>query len=142
VNDAHGHEVGDAILSSSAKLIQSQLGERDILGRWGGEEFIVIQFAQPPDSALQLAERVRAIVHASVHPVAGSVTVSAGVAAWSAEESFDAVLRRADRALYRAKARGRNCTEIARPEPDSEAVAAETVEAVLDPQPSSPAAPS
>lgn len=113
VNDAYGHAVGDAILSSSATLIRSQLGERDILGRWGGEEFIVIVHTEPPDGAEQFADRVRTLVNASVHPIAGAVTVSAGIARWAVGQEFDDVLRRADRALYRAKARGRNCTEVA-----------------------------
>ncbi len=111
INDIHGHLVGDEILVSIAQLIRSQLRARDIVGRWGGEEFLVIIDGGSLASATALANRVRQIVIASVHPVAGSVTLSAGVAVCSPAMPADEAFKSADAALYAAKAAGRNRVE-------------------------------
>ncbi len=111
VNDLHGHLVGDEILVSAAQLIRSQLRARDLVGRWGGEEFLVIIEGGTLENATALANRVRQIVMASVHPVAGSVTLSAGVAVCTADTPVDAAFKAADDALYAAKAAGRNRVE-------------------------------
>ncbi len=111
INDIHGHLVGDEILVSIGQLIRSQLRARDIVGRWGGEEFLVIIEGGSLENATALANRVRQIVIASVHPVAGSVTLSAGVAVCSPAVSADEAFKAADAALYAAKAAGRNRVE-------------------------------
>ncbi len=111
VNDVHGHLVGDEILVSAAQLIRSQLRARDLVGRWGGEEFLVVLEGGTLETATALANRVRQIVMASVHPVAGSVTLSAGVAVCSTDTPADAAFKAADDALYTAKAAGRNRVE-------------------------------
>lgn len=111
VNDAHGHLVGDEVLVSTAQLIRSQLRLHDLVGRWGGEEFLVIIGGGTLADAKMLANRVRQIVNASVHPVAGSVTLSAGIAICSRGEPATAAFRAADAALYAAKSAGRNRVE-------------------------------
>ena len=115
VNDAHGHLVGDEILVSVAQLIRSQLRARDIVGRWGGEEFLVIIEGGTLANATALANRVRQIVMASFHPVAGSVTLSAGVAVCASGMQAETAFKAADAALYAAKAAGRNRVETILP---------------------------
>lgn len=100
VNDRHGHAVGDEVLRGVARLL------RRSLGRWGGEEFLLVVPLAKPD-ALRLAEQLRRDIQAN--QVAGlRVTVSLGVAAYRSGESATSVFARADRRLYAAKRAGRN----------------------------------
>jgi diguanylate cyclase (GGDEF)-like protein len=108
VNDRFGHRVGDEVLASIAQLIKSQLRGGDTVYRWGGEEFLVVASGTGFEAARGLAERVRHIVSASVHPVAGTATVSVGVSTCTAGESLEVALQLADEALYLAKELGRN----------------------------------
>jgi diguanylate cyclase (GGDEF)-like protein/PAS domain S-box-containing protein len=116
VNDSFGHEAGDAVLRRIARLAETGIREADLLARYGGEEFIVLLPNSPPRLAAVMAERIRAAIEQSDFPEAGAigtVTISAGVAGCiPGEESLDEVIRRADNALYRAKANGRNRVEI------------------------------
>ena len=109
VNDRFGHAVGDRVLRRVAQAAASALRGSDMIGRYGGEEFVLILPDAGPDIAMRIAERVRAAVEASVgaedEPL---VTVSLGVAAFVPGLSVDAILDRADRALYVAKDNGRN----------------------------------
>lgn len=118
INDAHGHEVGDAVLKHVATRLSAVTRDDEMLGRFGGEEFVVLLggIAQQ-QQATASAERMR--LEVQKHPfVDGTrrvdVTVSIGVAvACSEDEDFESLLRRADRALYAAKAGGRNRVEVA-----------------------------
>ncbi len=120
INDTHGHATGDAVLQGFAKAALGRLRITDVLARWGGEEFLVIlPEATHEDSAHAVLERVRAHIaeHLSVSPDGEGgtpirVTFSAGVATHQPDETLDHLLERADRALYDAKAQGRNrCVE-------------------------------
>lgn len=107
VNDAHGHPVGDLVLTSVAQLISGQLRCSDVVGRLGGEEFAVLLGGTRPEDAGVLAERLRAAVESGSKPIA--VTISLGVCGLSGPElSATALLADADRALYAAKHGGRN----------------------------------
>ncbi len=108
INDQHGHLVGDEILVMTAQLIRSQLRTMDRVGRWGGEEFLVILEDVSMANALRFADRVRHLVTVSAHPVAGSVTISAGIALCSPGEAVADTFRAADATLYAAKSGGRN----------------------------------
>ncbi len=111
LNDVHGHGAGDAVLMELAAVARATLRAEDELGRWGGEEFLVVAPNTGADEALGLAERLRAILerHAwHVHPV----TASFGVTAYRRGDALERLVARADDALYRAKARGRNCCEL------------------------------
>ncbi len=113
LNDSHGHPTGDLILSQTAKILQESAREIDMIGRYGGEEFIAILPGASEDAALQFAERARATVERSVFRDNGDeirMTVSAGVASSRGDELArpDELLRMADRALYEAKDTGRN----------------------------------
>lgn len=112
INDCHGHSGGDEVLRSFAAAAQEELRVTDTLARWGGEEFLIAFGADDPGLAVQIAERLRrrAAELQVTLPDGGStrLTVSIGLAAWRDRESLSGLLERADRALYRAKAEGRN----------------------------------
>ena len=111
VNDSHGHQAGDAVLHHMARTLQRNLRGRDsLLGRYGGEEFVLLLPATSLEQAQALAERLRAALEAcpldsDIGPIA--VTTSIGVAA-DVDATLERLLARADAALYRAKAAGRN----------------------------------
>ena len=109
VNDTHGHPGGDIVLVECARRLQSIARDDDVLGRWGGEEFIIIAPQTDLDGALALGERVRAAI--AENPIDLSdqkiaITVSVGCAA--AIEPVKSLVAKADSALYRSKAEGRN----------------------------------
>jgi two-component system, cell cycle response regulator len=113
VNDRHGHAAGDAVLVAATGALRSHLRAEDHLGRLGGEEFLAVLPDTDADAAAAVAERMRAEVAATVvehDGVALHVTVSIGMATWDEDESPEVVLRRADEALYAAKAAGRDRT--------------------------------
>ena len=117
-NDNHGHAAGDIVLKRFARILRQQTGAREqakqgaLAGRFGGEEFLVILPGMDAEESSALAERIRSACHqAPVRIPSGEqvqFTVSTGVATVSAEESVSDLLRRADGALYAAKAQGRD----------------------------------
>ena len=111
VNDDHGHDVGDTTLRLVAESLTKQIRHSDHVGRLGGEEFVVLLTETGLDAAVMLVERMRAAVAALTIPgLPRPITISAGLAQWRPGESAEALLRRADQALYRAKASGRDST--------------------------------
>lgn len=108
VNDQCGHAVGDLVLQCLGHLMLRDRRASDVVGRWGGEEFLLICPQTPAEGALMVAERLRAATQDAPMPEAGRVTLSAGVAAWRPSDSIDSLLARADAALYAAKSGGRN----------------------------------
>ena len=112
VNDLYGHQIGDVALSSVAKILKRELRESDILGRWGGEEFMIICLDTDLKGALALAEKLRKTLENQVLEVIGQQTCSFGVAQLTKNESIDSLITRADNALYKAKKEGRNCVEF------------------------------
>ena len=111
VNDQAGHGVGDAVLKDFCAAAQGCLRSTDLLGRWGGEEFLVLLPNTVQAHARPLAERIRGAMAARVSPEAGQVTASLGVAQCRAGDTWESLVARADEALYRAKAGGRNRVE-------------------------------
>src|SRR4051794_3219306 len=117
-NDTFGHEAGDLVLREIGALLPKCLRASDIASRFGGEEFALVLPGSDLDGACAKAEAIREAVAALdvKHPgrVLGSVTVSAGVAAYPAHGGTSTeVLRAADAALYRAKASGRDQVTLA-----------------------------
>lgn len=109
VNDTYGHKVGDSVLTRVAGSLSSNLRQSDHIGRFGGEEFVVLLTETGIEEAMTLVERMRAAVAAIQMPeMQGQITISAGLAQWRHGESADALLHRSDRALYRAKESGRD----------------------------------
>ncbi len=111
LNDAFGHHVGDQVLQSFVRIIKAHLRSSDTLTRWGGDEIIVLTPGIDLQKATMLAEKLRRLVeeHRFVQQSTARVTISVGVAEFHAGETGDDLLRRADAALYQAKANGRNC---------------------------------
>jgi len=110
VNDQHGHAVGDVVLRELASRLRERVRGEDIVGRWGGEEFVVALPETTPEGAVAVAESLRTAVAGS--PISAedatlAMTVSIGVAVWSGEE-LEHLVARADTALYAAKAAGRD----------------------------------
>ena len=113
VNDTHGHAAGDLVLQSFADTVRRNVRDTDVLARWGGEEFVLLLCDTPAADAVALMERLRQAVQAMQVPVAQggqpiTVTVSIGLARHVPADPLAGTLDRADRALYAAKAGGRN----------------------------------
>lgn len=111
VNDTHGHPAGDAVLIEAASLLQNALRTNDLVGRWGGEEFLILCPETDLPAAAGLAERLRINFAEHSFPVIGHQTASFGVTSCLAEEAPNQLLSRVDGALYRAKTKGRNRVE-------------------------------
>ncbi|PYV14834.1 MAG: diguanylate cyclase response regulator [Acidobacteria bacterium] len=114
INDTRGHQAGDRVLKEAAERVLSVLRAYDALGRYGGEEFLVIAPGCEPAPAMNLAERIRgSVIDASIQTSSGPipVTLSLGLVNLAADRDPEALLRRADQALYRAKNAGRNRSE-------------------------------
>lgn len=117
VNDELGHLIGDQVLVELAQVLTHTVRQSDIVGRWGGEEFLVLCPASNSQQAMRLAERLCAATreHAFGHP--SGHTISAGVASIEAGDSIDSLLQRADTALYQAKNQGRDRACLAETSP-------------------------
>jgi diguanylate cyclase len=119
INDSYGHQTGDAVLVSFARSVTEALREVDVVGRWGGEEFLVLLPGTSAAEAVLAAERMRSALSACDLQFQGRMihfSASFGVAEFNpAELTFYSLLDRVDVALYRAKERGRNCVELAAP---------------------------
>jgi diguanylate cyclase (GGDEF)-like protein len=122
INDAHGHALGDVVLARTTRAIQSMLRADDIVGRFGGEEFVVLLPRADLQQAMGAAERCRAAIESMEIPDAPylSVTASVGVAGFPDHgDQLDQLLNQSDQAMYAAKARGRNRIESATSQADS-----------------------
>lgn len=112
INDNYGHQVGDEVLQEVAKTIQNNIREYDTVGRYGGEEFLVILPNTDSNSAVEISERVRQSIESIVIECDKqilSITISAGVSTLSySETNIEQLIKRADKALYAAKENGRN----------------------------------
>jgi diguanylate cyclase (GGDEF)-like protein len=113
VNDAYGHDAGNRLLRQLANAIQAELRATDVPARYGGDEFIVLLPETPANGALDVAERIRTAISGTPLPLEGKSVVSSvsiGIACFPDDgRSLDALAARADRALYLAKQKGRNC---------------------------------
>lgn len=108
INDTFGHNVGDEVLRGIARILQQRGRLNDVVGRWGGEEFILLCPGTPVVGALGLAEQLRDRIARQVFQQVGRRTVSIGVAEAATGETLLDVVARADAALYEAKRAGRN----------------------------------
>ncbi|GAB1410562.1 hypothetical protein MASR1M90_17160 [Desulfovibrionales bacterium] len=113
VNDSFGHAVGDQILIAVARIMKNSIRSTDYIGRWGGEEFLILCPQTSLSDAVRLADRIRQAVAAGEYATGKAHTISIGAATYSAEDTLDSLLHRADLAMYRAKEQGRNrvCSE-------------------------------
>ncbi len=113
INDTEGHNKGDCVLSEIAALIRDTLRAADKLFRWGGDEFILLFAGTEMKNALRVADKVRETI--ALHPLevqSRHVTVSMGVGAWERGETVEQLVARVDRALLRAKRKGKNQVDV------------------------------
>ncbi|KQM64365.1 hypothetical protein ASE75_10350 [Sphingomonas sp. Leaf17] len=114
INDTFGHAVGDQVLCRVARATEAALRATDAVGRFGGEEFVLLLPRATPEAAMAVAERVRTAIQAGGGgPGAPRVTTSIGIALFTPEDTADLLLHRADTALYAAKHNGRNQSRLA-----------------------------
>ena len=111
VNDTYGHLVGDRVLIQSAKILKENIRKVDILGRWGGEEFMIICPETDYQGIIKVAESLREIISKYEFPTVGNISASFGVSMYGGDVNKDEIIARADNALYKAKANGRNRVE-------------------------------
>lgn len=115
INDRHGHEAGDKVLTQIASVLSDALRMPDKVGRYGGEEFLVVFPHTTLTQARKIAERMRGEVQRSAVDLGGSqteVTISLGVTQFQKGEDLQQLLSRVDKALYQAKSSGRNLVAV------------------------------
>ena len=112
VNDQFGHIVGDKVLSKFAQILRENIREGDIVGRWGGEEFLIILPHTTKDKASILAEKLRKLIATQKFDEVGVKTASFGVCELGENMSIEKLVDGADQALYRAKTDGRNRVKV------------------------------
>ena len=116
VNDAHGHNTGDRVLKMISTTIANSLRSFDIVGRWGGEEFIVLLINTKAEDLFKLTDRLRRLVESSSLTLdtgeSLNVTVSIGVTAAQKEDTVESLVERADKLMYESKRRGRNQVSV------------------------------
>ena len=108
INDEHGHDVGDEVLKSLAKILHDNMRYSDSVSRWGGEEFVVLLQATPINESKKIAEKLRTKVSKNNFDTIGHLTISLGVTEYIFDESDKDFIKRADEALYEAKDAGRD----------------------------------
>lgn len=113
INDSYGHPMGDQVIRNLAWFLRQRLRKSDLIGRYGGEEFLLVLPGADLPQAVQLLDRIRQDFSQIRHPFNETwctATLSAGVSAWSSPLSAEALIKQADEALYTAKREGRNRT--------------------------------
>jgi len=108
VNDTYGHQAGDQVLFEIANILQAKTRETDIVGRWGGEEFLIVSPKTDLKGLTQLAKTLRSSIEEYEFKIVKRKTASFGVTQYKLDENIDAMIDRADDALYKAKKAGRN----------------------------------
>jgi len=115
VNDTKGHDIGDQVLKSLAKILHSNVRKSDFVARWGGEEFVIVLIDSDINQAQVIAEQLRVNV-ASSNDLSKfidlQISISLGVTAITDGDTIDSILKRADNALYEAKSQGKNCVVL------------------------------
>ena len=110
VNDTYGHDVGDEAIRMVADVIRKRLRKSDLFSRIGGEEFLILLLNTPHEKTRDLAEELRHTVEITpFHKAQLHITISLGYVQRNTDESYEALVKRSDEALYRAKHAGRNC---------------------------------
>jgi diguanylate cyclase len=113
INDTFGHAMGDQVLIAIAAILQERLRHEDMIGRWGGEEFLMVTQDTNTRDAIRTAERLRAMVCERVACEDTIVSASFGISLATPSDTLETLVQRADQALYAAKEKGRNRVEVA-----------------------------
>jgi two-component system, sensor histidine kinase LadS len=109
INDNHGHPAGDSVLRDIASLLKQHSRTSDSVGRWGGEEFVIVCPETHLEGAAQLAESLKETVGKHSFNIERSVTASIGITSLREDDTLESLMERVDRALYQAKENGRDC---------------------------------
>jgi len=112
VNDSYGQLVGDEVLRSTAERMTAAVRNEDCVGRYEGEEFLVVLPNCTAEAAREVAERVRQSISSAPSPNEVQITVSIGVSQWRSGQEIHNLLHRAEVALYQSKQKGRNRVEV------------------------------
>ncbi len=112
VNDHYGHNAGDRYLKTVAATMKEFLRSDDIIGRWGGEEFIILLPKTPLEKAINIAQNLKEKISQISCPMIGSRTASFGVAELRSGDTLETIVQNADEALFQAKAQGKNRVEV------------------------------
>ncbi|WP_369434323.1 GGDEF domain-containing protein [Psychromonas sp. MME1] len=108
INDNYGHAMGDKVIKNIADILRTYSREQDYIGRWGGEEFVILLPSTSPEAATACAEKLRIYIEAYNWPQDMKITASFGVSSVKEKRTLQEVFAEADRALYHSKANGRN----------------------------------
>ena len=111
VNDVFGHQKGDWCLQKTAEILKERMRKTDVLGRWGGEEFIVICPNTHLAESVLLGESIRKAIEEESFDIEGNYTVSIGISSVQKDDEANCIIKRADENLYLAKSKGRNRVE-------------------------------
>jgi len=113
INDNYGHDVGDMVLTNIACILSKNARKTDVVGRWGGEEFLIVCPQTDIDTCKIFAERLRSMIERKNHDLHKSITASFGIAQLSSDDTISTIIKKVDMALYEAKNIGRNCIVVA-----------------------------
>ncbi len=119
INDSFGHVVGDEVLKTISRTLQTEARSSDNVIRWGGEEFLIIVPKATLKETSVLTERIRGVISNQIINEVGQVTASFGIAELQEKETTASLVNRADKALYEAKLSGKNCIKTASYRPNS-----------------------
>ena len=112
INDEHGHLVGDSFLKAFTSLLSARIRSTDAIGRWGGEEFLILCPETAKSDAHALAEDLRSAISGHTFEGAGHATASLGIAEFAPDDTSERIMKRADDALYTAKNLGRDRVQV------------------------------
>ncbi len=118
VNDQYGHDCGDFALVNISDLMKSMVRKQDIIGRWGGEEFILLLPESPLNGGKRVAEGIRKKIEANSFSFNGnqfSLTMTFGISEFNGTSDIDTCIKKADKALYSGKQKGKNCVVLSLP---------------------------
>ena len=112
VNDTYGHNIGDRVIENISKILRESVRSIDYVGRWGGEEFLIILPKTTMKEAFNIAEEIRLSVMQNNFSPADHVTISAGIAQYETGDTTEKIIQRSDEELYKAKEGGRNQVQM------------------------------
>jgi diguanylate cyclase (GGDEF)-like protein len=108
INDTYGHDVGDDVLYKLTNIIHESLRPTEFIGRYGGEEFVIVLKDTTLEHAKLISERIRSLICEYSFKEVGQVTISLGLVEYIKGEELKAIIKRADKLLYQSKNEGRN----------------------------------